>query len=193
MPRDAAATRARILDAAVAEFSAVGLAGARIDRIAEASGSNKRMIYVYFGDKEGLFEAALQGTLGELMAAVPITEDDLPGYATRLFDHVTAHPQAWRLAMWRQLERPTSGPQAAELYRDKVTAMRSAAAADGTISGLPAVDLLVLVQAMAGAWLVSPVDLLTADGGEPMSTERLAAHRHALDAAVRRLVAVPPH
>ena len=193
MPRDAAATRARILDAAVAEFSAVGLAGARIDRIAEASGSNKRMIYVYFGDKEGLFEAALQGTLGELMAAVPITEDDLPGYATRLFDHVTAHPQAWRLSMWRQLERPTSGPQAAELYRDKVTAMRSAAAADGTISGLPAVDLLVLVQAMAGAWLVSPVDLLTADGGEPMSTERLAAHRRALDAAVRRLVAVPPH
>jgi len=79
MIRDAAATRARILGAAVAEFSAVGLAGARVDRIAEASGSNKRMIYVYFGDKEGLFEAALQTALGELMAAVPITEDDLPG------------------------------------------------------------------------------------------------------------------
>jgi len=188
MIRDAAATRARILGAAVAEFSAVGLAGARVDRIAEASGSNKRMIYVYFGDKEGLFEAALQTALGELMAAVPITEDDLPGYATRLFDHITAHPQAWRLAMWRQLERPTSGPQAHELYRGKIAAMRRAAAADGTIGGLPAVDLLVLVQAMAGAWLVSPVDLLTAEGAQPMSAERLAAHRQALHRAVRRLV-----
>lgn len=192
MTRDAAATRGRILSAAVTEFSAVGLAGARVDRIADAAGSNKRMIYVYFGDKEGLFEAALQTALGELLAAVPITEDDLPGYATRLFDHVTTHPQSWRLAMWRQLERPASGPQTQGLYRTKIDAMRDAAAADGTISGLPAVDLLVLVQAMAGAWLVSPVDLLTADGAEPMSMERLAAHRQALDRAVRRLVTSPP-
>lgn len=188
MPRDANATRARILGAAVAEFSQWGLAGARIDRIADAAATNKRMIYVYFGDKDGLFEAALQSALGELIAAVPITEDDLPGYATRLFDHVVHRPDVWRLSMWRQLERPASGPQAGELYAQKVAAMRSAAGADGTVSGLPAVDLLVLVQAMAGAWLVSPADLLTADGSEPSSPERLAAHSRALGAAVRRLV-----
>ena len=78
-----------------------------------------------------------------------------------------------------------------QLDRSKIAAMRGAAAADGTISGLPAVDLLVLVQAVSDAWLVRPVDLLTADGARPMSTERLAAHRQALDRAVLRLIAVP--
>lgn len=187
MPRDAAATKDRILSAAVEEFSAVGLAGGRVDRIAEAASSNKRMIYVYFGDKEGLFSAALQKALGELMSAVPVTEDDLPGYAGALFDYVIRHPQAWRLSMWRQLERPGAGPQAQQLYREKVLAMQGAVAPGGTIAGLPAVDLLVLVQAMAGAWLVSPVDLLTADGSDPASAPRLAEHRRALVEAVRRL------
>ncbi len=50
MVRDAAATRARILAAAVGEFAEFGEAGARIDRIAEAAGANKRSIYVYFGN-----------------------------------------------------------------------------------------------------------------------------------------------
>lgn len=191
MLRDAQATRARILSAATTEFSAWGFAGARVDRIAAAAETNKRMIYVYYGDKEALFEAALQDALNALTAAVPITEDDLPGYAAQLFDYVMAHPEAWRLSMWRQLERPTSGPQARELYASKVAAMRGAASVDGTVSGLPALDLLVLVQAMAGAWLVSPPDLLAADGADPAAPERLRAHRSALACAVQRLVAAP--
>lgn len=58
--RDAEATRARILDAAKAEFSALGLGGARVDVIAEKAGANKRMIYHYFGSKEELFKAVLE-------------------------------------------------------------------------------------------------------------------------------------
>lgn len=79
MPRDSAATRARILDAAIEEFSAFGLAGARIDRIAAAADANKRSIYVYFESKERLFTAALHRVIEELVAVVPLTEDDLPG------------------------------------------------------------------------------------------------------------------
>ena len=52
-------TRADILAAARAEFARLGLAGARVDTIAEASGANKRMIYHYFGGKEQLFEAVI--------------------------------------------------------------------------------------------------------------------------------------
>ena len=51
----AAATRQRILDAALAEFAEKGLAGARIDDIAARGGVNKRMIYAYFGNKEDLW------------------------------------------------------------------------------------------------------------------------------------------
>ncbi|MCW5222798.1 TetR/AcrR family transcriptional regulator [Verminephrobacter aporrectodeae subsp. tuberculatae] len=53
-------TKQLILDAARVEFSRAGLAGARVDRIAETSGANKRMIYHYFGSKEQLFTAVIE-------------------------------------------------------------------------------------------------------------------------------------
>lgn len=56
----ALATRQRILDAALAEFAAKGLAGARVDEIAARAGANKRMIYAYFGAKEELWLAVLE-------------------------------------------------------------------------------------------------------------------------------------
>lgn len=58
--RDPEATRAKILKAAVREFSAKGFAGARIDAIAAGANANKRMIYHYFGNKEGLYLAVLE-------------------------------------------------------------------------------------------------------------------------------------
>jgi AcrR family transcriptional regulator len=56
----AAATRQRILDAALAEFAAHGLAGARVDEIAARSGANKRMLYAHFGSKEDLWLVVLE-------------------------------------------------------------------------------------------------------------------------------------
>ncbi len=58
--RDSEATRARILDAAKKEFAKSGLGGARVDVIAERAKANKRMIYHYFGSKEGLFQTVLE-------------------------------------------------------------------------------------------------------------------------------------
>jgi len=60
--RDPAATRERILEAGRTEFSQHGYSGARIERIARASRSNIRMIYHYFGSKEGLYLAVLEDT-----------------------------------------------------------------------------------------------------------------------------------
>jgi TetR/AcrR family transcriptional regulator len=53
-------TRTRILDAATQEFSANGLAGARTERIAEAAGVNKALLYYYFRSKDDLYAAALE-------------------------------------------------------------------------------------------------------------------------------------
>ena len=61
-PRDSEATRRRILAAAKAEFARVGLGGARVDEIALKADSNKRMIYHYFGSKEGLFQSVVEET-----------------------------------------------------------------------------------------------------------------------------------
>ncbi|QUS36305.1 TetR/AcrR family transcriptional regulator [Falsirhodobacter algicola] len=57
--RDAAATRKRILDAAREDFAEHGFTGARVDRIANASGANVQMIYRYFGSKDELYLAVL--------------------------------------------------------------------------------------------------------------------------------------
>lgn len=64
--RDAEATRQRILDAAEVEFSDKGLAGARVDVIAAGAGSNKRMIYYYFGNKENLYVAVLENAYSHM-------------------------------------------------------------------------------------------------------------------------------
>jgi AcrR family transcriptional regulator len=56
----AAEPRTRILDAALAEFAEQGFAGARVDSIAERAGINKRMLYVYVGNKEALWLAVLE-------------------------------------------------------------------------------------------------------------------------------------
>lgn len=58
--RDPERTKASILSAATAEFSARGFAGAGIDAIASRSGANRRMIYHYFGSKRGLWLAVLE-------------------------------------------------------------------------------------------------------------------------------------
>ena len=53
-------TKAEILAVAKAEFAEKGLDGARIDEIAAATRTSKRMIYYYFESKEGLFERLIQ-------------------------------------------------------------------------------------------------------------------------------------
>jgi AcrR family transcriptional regulator len=183
MPRDSEATRTRILDAAIEEFSAHGLAGARIDRVSENAAANKRAVYEYFGNKEQLFDAALHHVLTKMIEDVPLTEGDLPGYAGRLFDYHLSHPQGLRMNTWRQLERPESGPDAGNMYSHKIAAL-AGARARGTIS--PA-DLVVLINGLAYSWLLSPRDLLRADGSDPDSAARLADHRAAIVESARRM------
>lgn len=67
--RDAEATKARILDAAKREFAKNGLGGARVDVIAEKARANKRMIYHYFGSKEGLFQTILENAYVDIRTA----------------------------------------------------------------------------------------------------------------------------
>lgn len=67
--RDPDATKSNILAAAWHEFAQKGFAGARVDAIAARSGANKRMIYHYYGDKEGLFIAVLEAAYDRVRSA----------------------------------------------------------------------------------------------------------------------------
>lgn len=64
--RDADRSQSTILAAARDEFAEFGLGGARVDRIAERAGLNKRLIYYYFEDKEKLFQAVLEQTYRDI-------------------------------------------------------------------------------------------------------------------------------
>src|SRR3954471_13860168 len=67
--RDPAKNQERILKAATAEFARAGLGGARVDRIAERAGANKRMLYYYYGNKEALFLAVMEASYEQIRAA----------------------------------------------------------------------------------------------------------------------------
>jgi AcrR family transcriptional regulator len=87
-------TRARILAAATDEFSANGYSGARVDAICKAAQANPRMIYHYFGDKDGLYVAVLGQVLSELRSEeLKLAVDHTPpmqGMA-ELFEFIQSH------------------------------------------------------------------------------------------------------
>jgi AcrR family transcriptional regulator len=189
-PKDSAATKELLLAAATEEFSEYGLAGARIDRIAARAGANKRLLYVYFGDKDELFDAVLARQIDVLAEAVPLTPDDLAAFAAARFDYVLANPQAARLAAWRAFERaePTDAEQRS--YKAKVNAIAKAQR-DGKIYGaIPAMDLFAIVLRLTESWLSAPPALRAVAGKDPLSSARLRQHRAALIDAVRRITAL---
>jgi TetR/AcrR family transcriptional regulator len=93
-------TREAILRAAQVEFSAHGLSGGRIDKIARRAGANKRMIYHYFGSKDGLYLAALERVYEGLRGTERTLQLDhlAPKEAIRRlvefnFDYTRRHPE----------------------------------------------------------------------------------------------------
>ena len=185
-PRNAESTKQRILAAASEEFSRHGFAGARIDRIAELAGANKRMIYAYFGDKGQLYEAIMERRIAEWAEAVPFTPDDLGAYAAARFDYMRANPDVRRLAAWRTFER--SKPTAAEraIYQTRIDALAAAQRAGKVSTAIPAADLYAMVARLTESWLNAP-PALQATSRAPLGSKRLAQHRKALVGAVRRI------
>jgi len=66
MPRNAARTRQRLLNAAIRLFSEHGFNGVAVDQIVLAAKVNKRMVYHYFGSKRGLYQAAFRDVYDRL-------------------------------------------------------------------------------------------------------------------------------
>ncbi|MFJ9537122.1 TetR family transcriptional regulator [Streptomyces sp. NPDC101225] len=124
-------TRAKLLEAAEAEFSEYGLAGARVDRIAERSGVNKQRIYAYFGNKEALFAAVMAKVYAHMSEAVPIptTEEGLRSYVGEVFDYHRKSDLV-RLLAWEGLhyrDKPIPDEKEREAYYVHKTAALSLA------------------------------------------------------------------
>ena len=181
--RDAAATRQRILDHATAEFARYGIAGARVDRIAAAAGSNKAMIYAYFASKGKLFDAVFDAVVVRNVTDVPIDATDLPEYAARLAEQYSRYPEVVRLMAWDRLERDGEGarlPVVVAARAHKVEAVRKAQEAGLIGRHFPPAMLLELIYAIA----MMRFDALASESELPAPDLR----RRAIKEAVVRLI-----
>ena len=184
--RNADATKERILDAALAEFSAHGIAGGRVDRIALAAKCNKNLIYIYFKDKETLFETVLGKHLLRVHDEYPFTPDDLPGYAAKVFDFAITNPDLMRLLAWSTLENTKGSAERIAALDAKVAALTEAQKAGRVGAAFPPDFLLVAVMSLATAWSVaSPYG--PSIRGKMKGAQHTAALRHNVTEAVRLL------
>jgi AcrR family transcriptional regulator len=99
-------TRRDIVEVATREFAQKGYSGARVDAIASSTRTSKRMIYYYFGSKEGLYLAVLEEAYSSIRRAEATLDlENLPPEAALrtlvgfTFDYYTEHPEFVRLVM----------------------------------------------------------------------------------------------
>ncbi|WP_319567336.1 TetR/AcrR family transcriptional regulator [Cohaesibacter marisflavi] len=109
--REAEITRRDILDAAMEEFAAKGLSGARVDAIAARTRTTKPMIYYHFGSKEKLYAAVMEEAYGGVRSkeqglhldALP-PEEAMRRLVEVTFDHHAEHPEYVRLVSVENIE-----------------------------------------------------------------------------------------
>ena len=186
MVRDAQATRQRLLDAAQKEFAARGIAGARVDRIAQAAESNKAQIYHYFGSKDGLFDAVFDRIVNDTVTDTPIDPTNLPEYAGRLFDRYQKHPEVQRLATWYRLERADGADPIEAIVAsntDKVKAIDQAQRVGRLNTRFDPAVLLALVLTLSGTW-----SSMTPEYAGLVKRLSVAKRRQAIVAAVAALL-----
>ncbi|MCX7258189.1 MAG: TetR/AcrR family transcriptional regulator [Polaromonas sp.] len=129
---DPARTMAGILEMATAEFAEKGLSGARIDEIAAATQTSKRMIYYYFGSKEGLYVAVLEEAYRRMrkIEAEQHLQDLSPEDALRrlvgfTFDHHAGNQAYIRLVMSENIQRGSYLAQSKIIQQLNVPAIES--------------------------------------------------------------------
>jgi AcrR family transcriptional regulator len=175
-------TRDRVVAAARAEFAQYGIAGARVDRIAQAARTSKERVYAYFRGKEELYRFVAAQVLAEIGDAVPLDPANLPGYAAGLFDYYTGHPDRFRFVTWGHLELDSGGPgrDAADPYGQalagKIEKIRGAQEAGKLDPSWDPADVCVLVSQIATAWIEPPQ---VASLGRPAPAQRGVAERRA--------------
>ncbi|MFT4306793.1 MAG: TetR/AcrR family transcriptional regulator [Microbacterium sp.] len=110
--RDAERTRAELLSIATEVFAADGYSGARVDEIAERTRTTKRMIYYYFGSKEGLYLAVLEHAylgIREAERRIDVDHTDpveaIRQLAELTFDHHVTHDDFIRLVAIENIHR----------------------------------------------------------------------------------------
>lgn len=125
-------TKEDILNIATEEFSAFGLSGARVDAIAEKTRTSKRMIYYYFGSKEGLYLAVLEKAYRKIrsleadleLAGLPPVEA-LRTLIASTFDHDEKNPDFVRLVSIENIHHASHMKRSSEIGELNLSIVRT--------------------------------------------------------------------
>ena len=200
--RDSRRTRDNILKAALKEFADKGLAGARVDLVAEQAGINKRMLYYYFGGKDDLYRAVLEKVYSEMRDAEAAL--DLQGLTPMKaierivefkFDYPLKHPYLIKLLAGENmlkavnLKRLKSLQSENQKIIDRLEGLLLAGQADGSIrDGIDPLHLYVTISAVSYFYFSNTPSLSVTFGRDLKARSELADRRaHAIDVIARFL------
>jgi AcrR family transcriptional regulator len=201
--RDPDRTRRDLIDAAIAEFSEKGFSGGRVDDIAARTRTTKRMIYYYFGSKEGLYAAVLAemyGGIRDAESALPLARLPPALALQRLvettFDHHAAHPEFVRLVSVENIHdarHVAASPEIITRNAAVIGTLRDLIARgehEGAFRpGLDALDLHMLISGFCFHRVSNRHTLTAIFGRDLLAPDTIAAHRRMIVEAVLRYVA----
>ncbi len=181
--------RLDIIAVATTHFADKGFAGARVDEIAAATATSKRMLYYHFGSKDGLYRAVLTEAYRGIRSAeldaglgamAPVAA--LEHLVALTFDYHFAHPELVRLVMDENMRHgPHVGSVAEarnELILPKTQGLLDRGVADGSFRpGLDAVDLHMTISALAFYYVANRYTFGTLFGADMQSAEAAGRRR----------------
>lgn len=204
--RNAEATRARILRAATQEFSRHGFAGARGERIAQRARSSDRMLYYYFGSKEGLYREVLEGVYLSLRQAEHSLDLDglepreaLSTFCRFVWRYYHEHPEfvglvsAENVHQARLLRRSAVLDQLVSPVVQMLDRLLQRGFAQGRFrGGIDPADLYVSIAGLGYFYLSNTHTLSAVLGRNLREPQHLEAHWRASEEMVLRHVCVLP-
>jgi AcrR family transcriptional regulator len=187
--RDPERTRAAILRAATAEITAKGLTGARVDAIAKRAGVNKRMLYHYFGDKQGLYLAVLEHTYAAIRTAeigLNLTElDPIAGMRKLVlftWAYFIDHPEFLSLLTTENMNRASYLKRSKNIRPlhgslvDMISVLLKRGAEQGVFrTGVDPVELYISIAGLGFFYMSNRHTLSTIFGKNLSAPDRLAA------------------
>lgn len=186
--------RARIFTAAVQEFAAHGLAGARTEAIAKGAGVNIALLFYYFRNKEQLYQAVLEETFAGYEAAVlpALTAKASPSerilrYAAAFYDYVAQSARRACL-VHQEMSRPGKGKATVHKYLKqykrpmdrRLRAVLREGIAAGEFRSVDIENFVISVSPLITHYFSASAAIQELIGADPLTPTRIAARKAAV-------------
>jgi TetR/AcrR family transcriptional regulator len=169
--RDLNRTREKILAAALAEFSAKGFAGARVDAIARRARVNKRMLYYCFGAKQDLYREILRRKIADRSGFIESIPDDFGGALAHIYLSGGTDIEFIRLMEWEAIEsggkKCIAEDERRALFEKAVARLRVLQRKGSIPRGINLTHLFISMLSLALFPLVMPQIIRLIHGMEP--------------------------